>query len=140
MMDAVGNSSSYMSKSDGSDWVSRFSETVSLPTILRSAVALVLTVALWRRFLSPLKDIPGPFWASITRLWHVKIIIDGNQNVRLRDAHEEYGHFVRMAPNEVSVTHPDGVKRLLLQALPKVRTIRGAGDDHEIVTTLTAAS
>lgn len=124
MMAAIGNSSNYMSKSDGGTWVSRFSETVSLPTILGSAVALVFTVALWRRFLSPLKDIPGPFWASLTRLWHVKIIIDGNQNVRLRDAHEEYGPFVRMAPNEVSVTHPDGVKRLLLQALPKVRTRR----------------
>lgn len=137
-MAALVNSSNHTSSnSDGGDWVSRFSETASLPTILGSAVALVLTIALWRRFLSPLKDIPGPFWASITRLWHVKIIIDGNQNVRLRDAHEEYGPFVRMAPNEVSVTHPDGVKRLLLQALPKVRTRRGAGDDHEIVPTLT---
>lgn len=141
MMAALVNSSNHTSAdSDGVDWVSRFSETVSLPTILGSAVALVLTIALCRRFLSPLKDIPGPFWASITRLWHVKIIIDGNQNVRLRDAHEEYGPFVRMAPNEVSVTHPDGVKRLLLQALPKVRIRTGAGNDHEINSTLTAAS
>lgn len=119
------NASNHMSlKPDGGDWVSQFSESVSLPTILGTAVALVLTIVLWRRFLSPLKDIPGPFWASITRLWHVKIIIDGNQNVRLRDAHHKYGPFVRMAPKEVSVTHPDGVKRLLLQALPKVRPMK----------------
>lgn len=116
-----------LSTSEAGDWVSRVSESVTLPTILGSAVALVLTVAIYRRFLSPIKDIPGPFWASITRFWHVKIIIDGNQNVRLRDAHEKYGPFVRMAPNEVSVTHPDGVKRLLLQALPKVRPIKCFG-------------
>lgn len=116
------NASDHMlSRADGVDWVQLIRESVSLPTILGPAIALIFTVALYRRFLSPIKDIPGPFWASITRFWHVKIIIDGNQNVRLRDAHEKYGPFVRMAPNEVSVTHPDGVKRLLLQALPKVR-------------------
>lgn len=35
------------------------------------------------------------------------------------DAHRP-GNFVRMAPNEVSVSHPDAVKALLLTTLPKV--------------------
>lgn len=92
---------------------------VTMITIATSALVLLLTTLAWRRFLSPLRDVPGPFWASLTRLWHVKIIIDGNQNEQLRDAHERYGPFVRMAPNEVSVSHPDGVKKLLLATLPK---------------------
>lgn len=93
---------------------------VTVAAIAAWALVLVLTTLAWRRFFSPLRDVPGPFWASLTRLWHVKIIIDGNQNEQLRDAHERYGPFVRMAPNEVSVSHPEGVKKLLLATLPKV--------------------
>lgn len=97
----------------------------SLTMVVASALALVVTTLVWRRYLSPLRGIPGPFWASLTRLWHVKIIIDGNQNEQLRDAHDKYGPFVRMAPNEVSVSHPEGVKKLLLATLPKVSLVTG---------------
>lgn len=31
------------------------------------------------------------------------------------------GHFVRVSHNEVSVSHPDAVKKILLAPLPKVR-------------------
>lgn len=97
----------------------------TMATVAASALVLVLTTLAWRRFFSPLRKVPGPFWASLTRLWHVKIIIDGNQNEQLRDAHERYGPFVRMAPNEVSVSHPEGVRKLLLATLPKVSKTRG---------------
>lgn len=96
----------------------------SVAMVVASVLALVVTTLVWRRYASPLRGIPGPFWASLTRLWHVKIIIDGNQNEQLRDAHDKYGPFVRMAPNEVSVSHPEGVKKLLLATLPKVRQQR----------------
>lgn len=89
-------------------------------TVVGCGLVLILTVAAWRRFFSPLKNIPGPFWASITRLWYLKILIAGKQNEHLKRAHEKYGQFVRMAPNEVSVTHPDAVKKLYLQPLQKV--------------------
>lgn len=96
------------------------SELLGFRSIVTCVLILILTTATWRRFFSPLKHVPGPFWASITRLWHVKIIIDGNQNEHLKWAHEKHGQFVRMAPNEVSITHPDAVKKLLLQPLHKV--------------------
>lgn len=35
------------------------------------------------------------------------------------------GHFVRIAPNEVSVSHPDGIKKILLMPLRKVSKPRG---------------
>lgn len=92
----------------------------SLITLAVLVISLLLTTIVWRRFFSPLKTVPGPFWASVTRLWHVKIIIDGDQNEQLRDAHVKYGPFVRIAPNEVSVSHSEGVGKILLQNLPKV--------------------
>lgn len=88
--------------------------------MVTALLLLVVTVATWRRCFSPLSDLPGPFWASITRLWHVKIIIAGDQNLVLSRLHEKYGHFVRMAPGEVSVTHPDAVRKIFLNPLRKV--------------------
>ncbi|KAH9886115.1 cytochrome P450 [Xylariomycetidae sp. FL2044] len=90
-----------------------------LSTLSIAALICLATVAVWRRYFSPLADIPGPFTASFTRLWHVKAIIGGKQNVRLCELHRQHGHFVRMAPNEVSVTHPDGVGKILLQPMKK---------------------
>lgn len=89
-------------------------------SILTCVFLLIATTAAWRRFFSPLKHIPGPFWASITRLWYLKRILDGNQNEQLQKLHEKHGKFVRLAPSEISVTHPDAVKKLLLTTLPKV--------------------
>lgn len=83
-------------------------------------VVLSISVFAYRRCLSPLSDIPGPFWASFSRLWHLRITIDGNQNEQLALAHEKYGHFVRLANNEVSVSHPAAVKAVLLAPLEKV--------------------
>lgn len=98
-----------------------WSELQAPRSILTFLLVLIVTTAAWRYFFSPLKHVPGPFWASITRLWYLKAIIDGNQNEQLQQLHEKYGKFVRLAPNEISVTHPDAVKKLLLTTLPKVR-------------------
>ncbi|KAI1846989.1 hypothetical protein JX265_006814 [Neoarthrinium moseri] len=94
-------------------------------------VVLLVTAALFfislrRRYFSPISHIPGPFLASITRFWHLRQIWSGRQNLKLLEQHEKYGCFVRMAPNEVSITHPSGVKALLLATLPK-------GDWYRIV-------
>ncbi|ETS80694.1 hypothetical protein PFICI_08223 [Pestalotiopsis fici W106-1] len=87
---------------------------LSWPAILVQAVIILFSIAIYRRYLSPLSDIPGPFWASITRLWQVVHIFKGDQNLQSIALHDKYGHFVRIAPNEVSVSHPDGPRSLLL--------------------------
>lgn len=91
----------------------------SWSTLTVASLVLLITVIVYRRHFSPLKDIPGPFWASFSRLWHIRITLDGNQNEQLTQAHERYGHFVRLANNEVSVSHPDAVRRVLLAPLKK---------------------
>lgn len=92
------------------------------PALTVAGLAALLTIVAYRRYLSPLSSVPGPFWASFSRLWHVYITIEGRQNEELVEAHEKYGHFVRLANNEVSVSHPDAVKKVLLATLEKVCT------------------
>ncbi|KAH8655408.1 cytochrome P450, partial [Xylariales sp. PMI_506] len=93
--------------------------------------------------MSSISDVPGPNLASISRLWHLRGILAGDQNLRFTSAHDKYGtflqwphsflsfwlasvhltkpagHFVRIAPDEVSVSHPEAIKKILLTPLPK---------------------
>ncbi|PGG96095.1 hypothetical protein GX51_07990 [Blastomyces parvus] len=82
-------------------------------------VAAILTLCIWRRYYSPISNIPGPFAASFTRLWHIHRILKGDQNLELIRLHNEHGHFVRVAPNEVSVSHPDAIRKILGATLHK---------------------
>ncbi|KAI1871018.1 hypothetical protein JX265_006058 [Neoarthrinium moseri] len=86
--------------------------------ILGHLLCIVLGWVAWQRFVA-LSDIPGPFWASVTRLWHAKQIRDGRQTDAILKLHDELGPFVRIAPDEVSVTHPEGVRKLLIDPLRK---------------------
>lgn len=94
--------------------------SASWPVLVTGLVVFCTATALRRRYYSHLSDIPGPFWASITRLWHVWVILQGKQNLRLRALHDEHGPFVRIARNEVSVSHPDGSTQILRPNLEKV--------------------
>lgn len=55
-------------------------------------LALVGVLA-WRRYLSPIRHIPGPFVASFTRLWHIRQIFAGDQNLNLIKLHDKHGNF-----------------------------------------------
>jgi len=63
-------------------------------------VALVAYVV-YQRFFSPLAKVPGPFWASLTRLWMMKHSWDGDMHRVMIDLHEKDGKLVRTGPNEV---------------------------------------
>lgn len=92
---------------------------LTLRNLVTAVLVLVLTTAIKRRYFSPLSDIPGPFWASTSRLWHIVRIIKGRVSQDTLELHEQYGPFVRIAPDEVSVSHPDAPKQLLLNTLHK---------------------
>ncbi|CAF3544258.1 unnamed protein product [Fusarium graminearum] len=70
-------------------------------------------------------DIPGPFAASFTRLWHMNHILKGDQNLELIRLHEKLGHFVRVSYDEVSVSHPDAISNILLSPLHKLTLLEG---------------
>lgn len=88
---------------------------------LASVVLAFLAIAIGRRrYFSPISDVPGPFFASITRIWHVFHILHGKQSEVLTHLHKTHGPFVRIAHDEVSVSHAEAPKKLLLAALEKV--------------------
>ncbi|KAF2157283.1 cytochrome P450 [Myriangium duriaei CBS 260.36] len=68
------------------------------------------------KLLHPLAKVPGPFWASLTRLWILKKTRDGSMHRLSIALHEKYGPIVRTGPNEVSVSD-----------LAVIKTIYGAG-------------
>jgi hypothetical protein len=73
-----------------------FSTTdLAMAAILELIIALITAsltfLLLWRRYQSPLSDIPGPFLASFTRLWHIIRIFAGDINVRSIREHEKHG-------------------------------------------------
>lgn len=62
--------------------------------LVQAAIAIVTVIVLTvirRRFFSPIRSIPGPFWASITRLWHLRQVATGKQNLKLIEQHEKHG-------------------------------------------------
>jgi len=110
-----------------SNHAGHFAPYPSLSALSSLAIAVVLAVVIKRRYFSPLSDIPGPFLASFTRLWQAATMVNGDSLVVFYNLHQKHGPFVRVAPNEISVSHPDAPKHLLLTPLPKVRISRRSG-------------
>ncbi|KAF5024535.1 hypothetical protein F66182_3298 [Fusarium sp. NRRL 66182] len=92
---------------------------VSWPALVALGATGLFTLLVWRRYFAAIHDIPGPFVASFTRLWHMRQILKGDQNLELIRQHEKHGHFVRISYDEVSVSHPDAVRKILMAPLRK---------------------
>lgn len=74
---------------------------------------LVLYLCSWIlycRWFHSFRDIPGPFWASVSRLWLAAGVLSGKAEHTQRALHRRYGPLVRIAPNEISVADPEAVK------------------------------
>ncbi|KAF2098777.1 cytochrome P450 [Rhizodiscina lignyota] len=68
--------------------------------------AFVVLRFLYRRYASPLRQYPGPFFASGSRLWKTYITWKGQTPFDFIDLHKKYGPIVRIAPNELSFSSP----------------------------------
>lgn len=93
------------------------------------ALIFLTSTATRRRYCSPISDIPGPILASITRLHHVFHIFRGKQSDWISSLHDQYGPCVRISPDEVSVSHPDAPRKLLLSMLDKVSSRLPRGEE-----------
>jgi len=86
---------------------------LSLPLLVAiSLPVLFLSYVVYQRSFHPLANVPGPYWASITRLWMVKHSIDGDMHRTMIALHEKHGSLVRTGPNEVSVADPNTIKQI----------------------------
>lgn len=96
-------------------------DSSSYAIVFLTTALIFLVVAVRRRWLSSISDVPGPFWASFSILWEVWSIIEGHIEEKVIALHEKYGYFVRISHDEVSVSHPDAIRKILLDPLRKVR-------------------
>lgn len=69
-------------------------------------VFALLSTAIYRLYLHPLRNYPGPRWWAISRLPWLSSTVRGTIVHDLKTLHERYGPIVRVAPNELSYTTP----------------------------------
>lgn len=79
-------------------------------------IGSLVAYVIYQRVFHPLASVPGPFWASLTRLWITKHSWDGDMHRTMIALHAKHGALVRNGPNEVSVAD-----------LAAIKTIYGAG-------------
>ncbi|KAI1813779.1 cytochrome P450 [Poronia punctata] len=75
--------------------------------------ALIVGRMLYRRYASPLRSLPGPFFASCTRLWKIRSTISENTQWEHVELHRKYGSVVRIGPDEVSFSSPHVARNIL---------------------------
>lgn len=85
--------------------VSVFSFLLAHPLLI--LFSLFVARPLYKRYASPLRQYPGPFIASCTRLWKVWSTWTGHTEQHHIALHKKYGPVVRVAPNELSFANPN---------------------------------
>lgn len=86
--------------------------TPSITTISIALFGILVLYVVYQRFFHPLAKVPGPFWASLTRLWITKHSWDGDMHRVMIDLHDKHGDLVRTGPNEVSTSDPTAIKTI----------------------------
>jgi hypothetical protein len=72
--------------------------------------AVFTSIAIYRLYFHPLRNFPGPPGARLTQFDHVRNVSARCDNFKYLDAlHAEYGDFVRVGPNLLSIADPDWV-------------------------------
>jgi hypothetical protein len=76
------------------------------------SLSVVFGYFFYLRYLSPYRDIPGPFLATISPLWRLQGALNGTLHHDITAAHRKYGTIVRIAPDEVSIADPEAIKTI----------------------------
>jgi hypothetical protein len=80
--------------------------SVILSLLIIGILALV-SQAVYNRYFHPLRKIPGPFWASVSRVWWLLVATGGKQHKIHVACHEKYGS---LPPFSLYVpTRPSGI-------------------------------
>jgi hypothetical protein len=80
--------------------------------IIAPLTALLLFRIIWSYLYSPLKSIPGPFWAMFTDLSRFCDFWHENQIWSHQELHRKLGVAVRLGPNLVSLSDPSLLKTI----------------------------
>ncbi|KAF3035372.1 hypothetical protein E8E11_000469 [Didymella keratinophila] len=96
-----------------------------LPLAQNAGVALVVYWLIWlvyAKTLHPLAKAPGPLWPSLSRTWLMMRMHYGDYHLHQVALHDKYGPLVRIAPNELSYSKPDGVPVIYRLTRPLEKT------------------
>lgn len=80
--------------------------------VISSGICLIVCYLIWNYSASPLKSIPGPFFAKFTNLWRFIDAYGGRAELTHKFLHEKYGSAVRIGPNLVSLNDPDLIRTI----------------------------
>ncbi|MCJ1278735.1 hypothetical protein MMC21_006552 [Puttea exsequens] len=79
----------------------------TLPIYVALALIPLALHTLYQAYATPLRHIPGPFFAKFTRLWILRAVASRRWDRKNIELHKKYGPVVRVAPNELSIDDPD---------------------------------
>ncbi|KAJ2898188.1 cytochrome P450 monooxygenase [Zalerion maritima] len=68
------------------------------------------TQVLRRAYGTPIRTVPGPWYAKLTQLWLKKHTLAGRRMHYVHSLHEKYGPVVRISPSEIDVSDPAAFK------------------------------
>ncbi|KAF4992377.1 hypothetical protein FDECE_13733 [Fusarium decemcellulare] len=80
--------------------------------------ALLFIISVWflhvikNKYLTKLRNVPGPFLAGFTRLWKLNRVAHGDMEKVQMQLHARYGSVVRIGPNEVLISDPSAIKTI----------------------------
>lgn len=82
---------------------------------------LLTSIALYRLSpFHPYAQFPGPIPAKLSMFWVGSIATGGKKYEYISQLHEQYGDYVRVGPNEVSIRDPAAIQPVMgVHGLPK---------------------
>jgi hypothetical protein len=78
-------------------------------------LALIVYCVVWiiyAMFFHPLRHIPGPWLASVSRIWIIIHTARGDMEFTQRALHKKYGPLIRVAPDETASSDPEAIKQI----------------------------
>jgi hypothetical protein len=81
----------------------------SLIYVVAGVIVYLLSIAIYRVFLSPLSKIPGPLLAKLSYGYefYYDVVNRGSYIWKVKQMHEKYGPVVRISPHEVHIHDAD---------------------------------
>ncbi|KAF3036928.1 hypothetical protein E8E12_005412 [Didymella heteroderae] len=102
-----------------------FPEGSVLSRAQKLGAVLVVYWLIWlvyAKILHPLAKVPGPLWPSLSRTWLMVRMYYGDYHIAQVALHDKYGPLIRIAPNELSYSKPDGVPVIYRLSRPLEKT------------------
>lgn len=78
--------------------------------LLIPALAIVAHILIWLLDPHGIRSYPGPLLAKFSDAWLGYVAAQGHRSEVVHDLHKQYGTFVRIAPNHLSIADPDALQ------------------------------